>query len=80
MTSYQKLQALLQANPKTWLITGVAEVIGSNLLGTLLKLNPRLIGLDNAATGHLRWHCATIEKYFTPYSSKLWQDHLENKH
>jgi UDP-N-acetylglucosamine 4-epimerase len=52
MTRYEELcQALPQA-PKTWLITGVAGFIGSNLLETLLKLNQRVVGLDNFATGH----------------------------
>jgi UDP-N-acetylglucosamine/UDP-N-acetylgalactosamine 4-epimerase len=44
-------QQLLQ-EPKTWLITGVAGFIGSNLLETLLKLDQRVVGLDNFATGH----------------------------
>ena len=52
MTRYQQLQAELRANPRTWLITGVAGFIGSNLLETLLKLNQRVIGLDNFATGY----------------------------
>ncbi|MER1946499.1 NAD-dependent epimerase/dehydratase family protein [Stutzerimonas stutzeri] len=52
MTRYEQLlQDLLQA-PKTWLITGVAGFIGSNLLETLLKLDQRVVGLDNFATGH----------------------------
>jgi UDP-N-acetylglucosamine 4-epimerase len=38
----------------TWAITGAAGFIGSNLLGTLLQLNQRVIGLDNFATGHRR--------------------------
>lgn len=38
----------------TWLITGVAGFIGSNLLEALLELNQRIIGLDNFATGHQR--------------------------
>lgn len=38
----------------TWLVTGVAGFIGSNLLETLLKLNQRVVGLDNFATGHQR--------------------------
>ncbi|CAN4273664.1 WcaG Nucleoside-diphosphate-sugar epimerases [Methylophilaceae bacterium] len=38
----------------TWLITGVAGFVGSNLLETLLKLNQRVVGLDNFATGHQR--------------------------
>lgn len=52
MTAYQKQCITLQAAPKTWLITGVAGFIGSNLLETLLKLDQRVIGLDNFATGH----------------------------
>jgi len=41
----------LRAEPRTWLITGVAGFIGSNLLETLLKLDQHVIGLDNFATG-----------------------------
>ncbi|WP_150299125.1 NAD-dependent epimerase/dehydratase family protein [Pseudomonas profundi] len=54
MTRYEQLQQELPANPKTWLITGVAGFIGSNLLETLLKLDQRVIGLDNFATGYQR--------------------------
>lgn len=43
----------IASNPKIWLITGVAGFIGSNLLETLLKLNQKVIGLDNFSTGHL---------------------------
>lgn len=35
----------------TWLVTGVAGFIGSNLLEALLKLNQKVVGLDNFATG-----------------------------
>jgi UDP-N-acetylglucosamine 4-epimerase len=35
----------------TWLITGVAGFIGSNLLLQLLRLNQRVVGLDNFSTG-----------------------------
>jgi len=54
MTAYDSLKNQLQAEPKTWLITGVAGFIGSNLLEALLKLNQRVIGLDNFSTGHQR--------------------------
>jgi len=54
MTSYTDLQTRLTADPKTWLVTGVAGFIGSNLLETLLKLNQRVVGLDNFSTGHKR--------------------------
>ncbi len=52
MTAYQNLLAALPKQPKTWLVTGVAGFIGSNLLETLLKLDQRVVGLDNFATGH----------------------------
>lgn len=52
MTRYEQLLQDLPKAPKTWLITGVAGFIGSNLLETLLKLDQRVVGLDNFATGH----------------------------
>lgn len=52
MSQYQTVCEQLQQVPKTWLITGVAGFIGSNLLETLLKLNQKVVGLDNFATGH----------------------------
>ena len=50
-TAYEQLQLRLRAKPATWLVTGVAGFIGSNLLETLLKLNQRVVGLDNLSTG-----------------------------
>ncbi|RBP25010.1 UDP-N-acetylglucosamine 4-epimerase [Marinobacter pelagius] len=49
---YPELLDQLPNHPKTWLITGVAGFIGSNLLEHLLKLDQRVVGLDNFATGH----------------------------
>lgn len=46
------LREQVQSSPRTWLVTGVAGFIGSNLLEALLKLDQRVIGLDNFATGH----------------------------
>lgn len=54
MTAYDFLKHELPRAPKTWLVTGVAGFIGSNLLETLLKLDQRVIGLDNFATGYQR--------------------------
>lgn len=51
-TAYEILQVKMMAEPKTWLITGVAGFIGSNLLETLLKLNQQVVGLDNFSTGY----------------------------
>ncbi|MCD5971704.1 NAD-dependent epimerase/dehydratase family protein [Pseudomonas quasicaspiana] len=52
MSTYKDLLRDLQKQPRTWLITGVAGFIGSNLLETLLRLDQRVVGLDNFATGH----------------------------
>lgn len=51
---YQRVQEQLKNQPQTWLITGVAGFIGSNLLETLLHLDQRVIGLASFATGHQR--------------------------
>ena len=52
MSTYENLRSHLQSKQYTWLITGVAGFIGSNLLETLLQLNQKVVGLDNFATGH----------------------------
>jgi UDP-N-acetylglucosamine 4-epimerase len=52
MSVYGDLRAALAAQPKTWLVTGVAGFIGSHLLEALLKLDQRVIGLDNFSTGY----------------------------
>ena len=52
MNKYQEILNELSNAPKTWLVTGVAGFIGSNLLETLLKNNQKVIGLDNFSTGH----------------------------
>ena len=52
MNQYQQVCDKLKTAPRTWLVTGVAGFIGSNLLETLLKLNQTVVGLDNFATGH----------------------------
>lgn len=52
MSLYQSIQEKLSSEPKTWLISGVAGFIGSNLLQHLLELNQKVIGIDNFSTGH----------------------------
>ncbi len=52
MTRYEELQEYLNNNQSTWLITGVAGFIGSNLLEKLLILNQKVVGLDNFDTGY----------------------------
>jgi UDP-N-acetylglucosamine 4-epimerase len=54
LTAYETLQRDLPRRPAIWLVTGAAGFIGSNLVEALLKLDQRVIGLDNFATGHRR--------------------------
>ena len=49
---YEGLRASLRSSPRKWLITGVAGLVGSNLLEELLKLNQFVVGLDNFSTGY----------------------------
>ncbi len=51
MNHYQDLIAQLAREPRVWLVTGAAGFIGSHLLETLLRLDQRVIGLDNFSTG-----------------------------
>jgi len=52
MNKYEQLQEHLKDNQNTWLVTGVAGFIGSNLLEKLLILNQKVVGLDNFDTGY----------------------------
>ena len=65
MTAYTDLQQSLQAAPRTWLVTGVAGFIGSNLLETLLRLDQRVVGLDNFATG-FRHNLEEVRRLVSP--------------
>ena len=64
-TRYEELKETLKANQSTWLVTGVAGFIGSNLLETLLGLNQKVVGLDNFATGH-QHNLDEVETLVTP--------------
>lgn len=65
MTAYQNLLVALPQQSKTWLVTGVAGFIGSNLLETLLKLDQQVVGLDNFATGH-QHNLDEVQREVTP--------------
>lgn len=70
MTPFEKIKNELVISPKTWLITGCAGFIGSNLLETLLKLNQRVVGLDNFATGHQH----NLDEVRVEVSQEQWQN------
>mgnify|MGYP006094746837 CR=1 FL=1 len=68
MAAYATIKKSLLANPQTWLITGVAGFIGSNLLETLLELNQKVVGLDNFSTGNE----ANLKEVQSLVSKKQW--------
>ena len=70
MTKYQAVKSHLRQHKQTWLITGVAGFIGSNLLETLLKLNQKIIGLDNFDTGYQR----NLELVHAEVTPDQWQN------
>ena len=48
---FPDLRQKLVERPRSWLVTGVGGFIGSHLLETLLRLDQRVIGLDDFSTG-----------------------------
>lgn len=52
MSAYTDILASLKHSPKTWLVTGAAGFIGSNLVQTLLGAGQTVRGLDNFSTGY----------------------------
>jgi len=69
MLKYEQIKQQLKDTPKTWLVTGVAGFIGSNLLETLLLLNQKVVGLDNFATGHQH----NLDEVKTDVSGEQWK-------
>jgi UDP-N-acetylglucosamine 4-epimerase len=72
MNHFEDLKNTLSNHSFTWLITGAAGFIGSNLLETLLLLNQRVVGLDNFATGH--------QSNFDEVKSLVSKSHWDNFH
>jgi UDP-N-acetylglucosamine 4-epimerase len=75
VSAYSRTLTELRAEPRTWLITGVAGFIGSHLLETLLQHGQRVVGLDNFSTGSpgiledvrtrvsaAEWACFTMQR------------------
>ena len=49
---YRRLREQLVSAPRTWVVTGGAGFIGSNLLQELLALGQTVVCVDNFSTGH----------------------------
>lgn len=69
MSKYSDVLAQLNSEPKTWLVSGVAGFIGSNLLEHLLKAGQNVVGLDNFATGHQK----NLDEVKSLVSAEQWQ-------
>ena len=52
MTAFDKLLKAFKTEQRTWLVTGNAGFIGSNLSEFLLSHNQKVVGLDNFSTGY----------------------------
>lgn len=70
MSAYEKLKENLLSNQYVWLVTGAAGFIGSNLVESLLKLNQRVVGLDNFSTGFQR----NLDEIKQLVSAAQWQN------
>lgn len=63
--AYLSLRRRIEDQPATWLVTGAAGFIGSNLLETLLLLGQKVVGLDNFSTGYRR-NLSEVERSVGP--------------
>jgi UDP-N-acetylglucosamine 4-epimerase len=68
MTAYSRLRLELESNPRSWLVTGAAGFIGSNIVEELLRLGQRVTGMDNFAAGR---H-ANLEEIKNSVSGRQW--------
>jgi len=70
MSAYETLKTHLQNKQHTWLVTGAAGFIGSNLIEALLQLNQKVVGLDNFSTGRQR----NLDEVQSLISPAQWQN------
>ena len=50
----KSIKFILNQTSYTWLVTGVAGFIGSNILEELLRLDQKVVGIDNFSTGKIK--------------------------
>jgi UDP-N-acetylglucosamine 4-epimerase len=61
----------LRVKPLTWLVTGSGGFIGSHLVEALLKLDQRVVGLDDFSTGHR----ANLDEVKAAVGAGAWRRH-----
>ena len=64
--NFNEILVHLKNNKYTWLITGAAGFIGSNLVDILLSLNQKVIGLDNLSLGNKKGLDEIVNYYDKP--------------
>ncbi len=52
MSKFEEVKTDLAKKSQSWLVTGAAGFIGSHIVFHLLKLNQKVVGLDNFISGH----------------------------
>ncbi len=70
MSAFTDLKEKLKQESNTWVITGAAGFIGSHLVENLLRLNQKVVGFDNFATGHQY----NLNKVSDIVGSDLWKN------
>ncbi|QWE12833.1 NAD-dependent epimerase/dehydratase family protein [Polynucleobacter sp. AP-Titi-500A-B4] len=70
LPAYDDLLQRLKNEQHVWLVTGVAGFIGSNLLEALLKLDQRVVGLDNFSTGYRK----NLDEVHSLVSQEQWSN------
>lgn len=70
MNTFHSISRKIRDTPATWLVTGAAGFIGSNLVESLLKLDQKVVGLDNFSTGHRK----NLELIRASVSAEQWEN------
>ena len=70
MNKFDEIKEGIRKDPRKWLVTGAAGFIGSNLIEELLRLDQRVVGLDNFSTGLKE----NLEKVKTSMPEEKWKN------